>query len=608
MLKISKDLSLPRDASTSTIVVYGGKGMGKTNLGSVLVEEFTKTKDRWCVLDPMGVWWGLRHSPDGKGPGIECVILGGAHGDIPIEPTGGAVVADLVIDEGVNTIIDFSRHTNGQMWGVGEKIRFMTEYTLRLFQRQGELIDGRRREPLHQVLDEAARYIPQIIPSGSIDLARCVAAWEQVCEEGRNIGLGVTFLTQRSARMNKSVSELADVMFAFRTIGPNSLSAVMDWLGEHVEKSHVRELASQVRELDVGQALVVSPGWLKVEKIARIRMRETFDSSSTPRPGQRAKRVTGKAAKPDLAKYRERMAATIEKVKADNPKELKKRIGELERELAKKPVPANSHLLEVRTEIQKVEVPVLKDSQITRLEKIFERMTTESERHGKAMSLLWGNFNEIGESMGKALKAIREFQKPPQSHTLTFKEHIPLSVKVDPKNIETHMESLRSEIASGEITRPEQRILNAIAWMNTMGVDTPNNNVVAFLSGYTNPKSAGYTNPRGHLVQKGLITYPVSGTVALTDAGAQAAVWETKPANESELHRRILERLTNPQKRILEPLLERGKVMTNEELALSAGYSNPKSAGYTNPRGNLRSYGLIEYVPGGVKATDILFL
>jgi hypothetical protein len=56
----------------------------------------------------------MRHSADGKGPGIECVILGGTHGDIPIEPTGGATVADLVIDESANTIIDFSRKPNGQ--------------------------------------------------------------------------------------------------------------------------------------------------------------------------------------------------------------------------------------------------------------------------------------------------------------------------------------------------------------------------------------------------------------------------------------------------------------------------------------------------------------
>jgi hypothetical protein len=332
-LRISDDLSLPADVVTSTTVVYGGKGMGKTNLGSVLIEELSKALLRWALLDPMGVAWGLRHSKDGKGPGVSCLVLGGAHGDIPIEPTGGAVVADLVVDEAVNTIIDFSRHPDGKMWSNGERVRFVTDYAIRLFERQGQLIGGRRREPLLQILDEAARYIPQTIPSGAIDLARCVGAWEQICEEGRNIGLGVAFLTQRSARMAKSVSELADVMFAFRTIGPNSLDAVLDWLGQHVEKSKVRVLAEQVRQLDVGQALVVSPGWLKAEAIVRIRQRETFDSSATPKAGQKAARVTGQAAKPDLAAYQAKMAETIERASANDPKVLRARIADLEKQI-----------------------------------------------------------------------------------------------------------------------------------------------------------------------------------------------------------------------------------------------------------------------------------
>jgi DNA helicase HerA-like ATPase len=143
-----------------------------------------------------------------------------------------------------------------------------------------------------------------------------------VCEEGRNIGLGVTFLTQRSARMNKSVSELADVMLAFRTIGPNSLAAIMDWLGEHVEKRGPRS-RRKVRELNIGQALVVSPGLAPLEKVVQIRERETFDSSATPKPGQRAKRVTAPRRSRTSRSTRAKMAATIEKAKADDPKALR---------------------------------------------------------------------------------------------------------------------------------------------------------------------------------------------------------------------------------------------------------------------------------------------
>jgi len=136
--------SLPPDTVTSTIVIYGGKGMGKTNAGAVIVEELTRCKLRWSILDPLGVSWGLRHSVDGKGEGVECLILGGIHGDIPIEPTGGAVVADLVADESVNVIIDFSRKASGEMWSIGEKVRFVTEYAYQLFRRQGELVKGMR--------------------------------------------------------------------------------------------------------------------------------------------------------------------------------------------------------------------------------------------------------------------------------------------------------------------------------------------------------------------------------------------------------------------------------------------------------------------------------
>ncbi|SRR6266545_795044 len=84
-LKIAADLSLPLDAVTATIVAYGGKGMGKTNLGSVLVEELSRVGLRWAWLDPLGVSWGLRHGAAGTGPGVECLILRPA----PVRLAGG---------------------------------------------------------------------------------------------------------------------------------------------------------------------------------------------------------------------------------------------------------------------------------------------------------------------------------------------------------------------------------------------------------------------------------------------------------------------------------------------------------------------------------------
>jgi hypothetical protein len=115
---------------------------------------------------------GIAHSADGKSPGIELLILGGVKGDMPIEPSGGAVVADLVADESVNVLIDISRHANGKMWSIGERIRFVRDYFVQLYARQGE-----EKRPLMQIVDEAARFAPQMVRAASRTSRSASAQW-----------------------------------------------------------------------------------------------------------------------------------------------------------------------------------------------------------------------------------------------------------------------------------------------------------------------------------------------------------------------------------------------------------------------------------------------
>jgi hypothetical protein len=601
-LHISQDLSLPEDVVTSTTVVYGGKGMGKTNLGSVIVEELTKARLRWCFLDPMGVAWGLRHSKDGAGRGVECVILGGAHGDIPIEPTSGSVVADFVVDESVNTIIDFSRRANGQMWSKGEKIKFVTDYTLRLFQRQGELVSGHRREPLLQILDEAARYIPQQIPHGAAQLAECVGAWEQVCEEGRNIGLGVMFLTQRSARMNKSVSELADVMFAFRTIGPNSLEAVMDWLGEHVEKTRVRDLAAKVRELNVGDALVVSPGWLRVEKIAHIRERETFDSSATPKPGERPKRVTGEAAKPDLAKYQARMAATIERAKADDPKELRKEVAALRSQLSRvqkaQPAPAvaTKPVIDQRAIDRAVTVATKAyDTRLFAIQRAVERVATPARLLAEALaSLQTIDFSPAPKANGNGHAGKGEMAPlAPRANSA------PARPPVTPRA------TSRGPVEG--VTRGGQKILNALAELEAIGVEQATRHQLGMVAGYnlTGGSGAQHIADLGAI---GLLDLPDKGAVRLTDTGRAAADASDVPASLAELHERVLAKLSGGQRRIAEHLISiYPEAISRADLGEATGYNLTGGSGAQHVA-DLVTVGAAR-IPGSGKvvASDLLF-
>lgn len=603
-LRISPDLALPPDVVTSTLVVYGGKGMGKTNLGSVLIEELTKAGLRWCLLDPMGVSWGLRHSADGKGPGVECVILGGAHGDIPIEPTGGAIVADLVIDEGVNTIIDFSRKANGQMWTAGERVRFVTDYARRLFERQGELLDGRRREPIMQLLDEAARYIPQQIPAGNLDLAKCVGAWEQICEEGRNIGLGVAFLTQRSARMNKSVSELADVMFAFRTIGPNSLDAVMDWLGEHVERARVRELSAQVRELDVGHALVVSPGWLRVEKIAHIRHRETFDSSATPKAGQSARKITGQGAKPDLARYQQRMAATIEKVKADDPKELRKEIAALKKENSQfrnsKPAIAAKPVIDQTSIDKAVERAVAAER--VRARRLIDSVLRSTASAQKALDRI----GPIVTSVNMALVDVHEvFGAEPAPVAVPLQPSTPRVVSPVRAPREPRAGS-NGEAVEG-VGKSGKRILAALAFYESVGkVRVEPSWVAAFVGMST---SGGSWGARLSELRKADLVITGGGGIELTDKGRAAADTSGNPTSLQGLHDKWRAKLGGSARRMLDVLLAAyPEAITRADLG--AAVEMDIGGGSFGARlSELRAPGLLDdKAPRGeLRASDVLF-
>src|SRR3989304_10546744 len=96
-LLLSKDLALPLDAVTQTFGILAKKRRGKTYTASVMAEEMIKAKLPFAVLDPTGAWWGLRAAANGIDAGYPVVIIGGDHGDIPLEPTAGAIIADPVV-------------------------------------------------------------------------------------------------------------------------------------------------------------------------------------------------------------------------------------------------------------------------------------------------------------------------------------------------------------------------------------------------------------------------------------------------------------------------------------------------------------------------------
>ena len=227
-----------------------------------------------------------------------------------------------MVDEHISAVLDLS------LLRKGDQTRFMTDFAERLYHRKGKLTE---RSPLHLILDEADAFAPQRPMHGQ---ERMLGAIDEIVRRGRARGLGVTLITQRSAAINKDVLTQIEVLIAMRTISPQDRKAIEAWIEVHGTLEQQKELMASLPSLPRGTAWVWSPGWLDLFKKVEIRKRETFDSSATPKVGDKIA-APRRFAEVDLEGIRSKMAATIEKAHAEDPKALRQKIASLEAELRK---------------------------------------------------------------------------------------------------------------------------------------------------------------------------------------------------------------------------------------------------------------------------------
>ncbi|HLG94702.1 MAG TPA: helicase HerA-like domain-containing protein [Bryobacteraceae bacterium] len=320
-LLLAKDLKIPLEAVTQTFAILGIKGSGKTNTGVVLAEELLKHKQQVVVLDPVDVWWGLKSSKDGRAPGFSIPVIGGDHGDIPLEATSGSLLADFVTDTGASAILVL-RHLS-----MNDQRRFAGDFAKRLYERK-----GRQRSPLMLIIDEADEFVPQRLAHGHEAM---FGAFDRIVRRGRTSGIGVTLITQRPQVINKDVLTQVEVLVGMRVLHKLDRKALEAWIEAHDTEGRREDFLESLASLGLGEAWVWSPSWLNVFERVRIRARETYDSSATPKAGAQLA-APREVAPVDLDALRAKMATSLERAKADDPRELRKRFVQLESELRKK--------------------------------------------------------------------------------------------------------------------------------------------------------------------------------------------------------------------------------------------------------------------------------
>jgi hypothetical protein len=562
MLTIAPNLRLPLEAVTQTFTILAKRGVGKSYTASVMAEEMLKAGHTIIALDPTGAWWGLRSD-------YPVVIFGGEHADVPLEESAGEVIAKSIVENRFPAVLDLGLFRKGQM------IRFMVAFAETLYRLN--------REAVHLFVDEADAFAPQARNYGG-DENRMLGAMEDIVRRGRKRGIGCTLITQRPAVLNKNVLTQCEVLVALRLVHPKDIDAIEEWVNVHADPAAAKEMIDSLPSLSVGEAWFWSPGWGDIFQRVKVRHRETFDSGATPKAGE-APRRPKRMAEIDLAALGEQIKATVEKAKADDPKELRRRIAELEKKLRERP-PAT-------VEVEKVvEVPVLKNGQLDRTERITERVEALA---GK----LTGEVAQLRRLIAPAA-APHTVPRP----TASRPNPTPRPAPAAPPAPAPVQEAAPTEGLTGS----QQRILDALAWLEVVGIAPASRPQLAFLVGLR-PTSGGFKNYLGSLRSSGLIDYPADGSVALTDAGRAKASPPDAPPTTEELHRQVMGLLGGSQRRILQILIDAyPSAVDRETLAAGVGLS-VTSGGFKNYLGQLRTLGMVGYPSAGcVVALPVLFL
>ena len=365
-LDFAEGLTMPITASADTHVGYGVKGWGKTYMGMRFAECVLDAGGQIIAIDITGVWWGLTSSADGKRPGYPLYVFGGNKADLPLVPESGELLARTLVESRASAVLDLS------LVRKGAQHRFCGDFLEALYLIKAEA--AHRDYVCTLMMDEGNRLAPQ---QPDKDQTRVLGAAEDIILQGRSRGLGMMTLTQRPAVLNKNISTQAGGLILGRIVSPQDQKAVADWLNIHATpEARDAILGKPLATMPQGEAFYISTSSGDEPARIKIKPRTTFDSSYTPRPGQRA-HVARVRAKLDVDALSAEITQLAARVEADKPSTLKRRVVELEAQLAKaqaKPA-APSRV----TKARRVEVPALGKREQDKLEKVLVALTERNK-------------------------------------------------------------------------------------------------------------------------------------------------------------------------------------------------------------------------------------
>lgn len=555
-LHISDELSLPLDFVTQTQAILAKKRVGKSYTASVQAEELLKAGQQIAVIDPTGAWWGLKSSADGKHAGFSIAVFGGEHADVPLEDTAGETIAQAIVEQRFSAILDLSLLRKGQV------NRFMAPFLETLYRLN--------RQAMHLFVDEADAIAPQK-PFG--EEARMLGAMEDVVRRGGIRGIGTTLITQRPAVLNKNVLTQCEILCALRIVHHKDIDAIHEWIEVHGDPAIAKRMIDSLPALPIGTAWFWSPGWGDIFQQVKIRRRETFDSGATPKAGE-VKPTAKVLAQVDLEKLGAQIKSTVQRAQENDPKNLRKKIAELEREVARKQAPAGKL------------VPVVDEKAIERAVKAATAPLL------KKLS----DLRRAATPVSNALDSLRRTFDEPLAPAPSFTPAPAPTQRVQPPTVRAATPA--NGHSTSELPKGEQIILRAIAQYP----EGAQRDQLTVLTGYKRSTRDAYIQ---RLREKEFVVENGSAVLA-TVAGIAAlgSSYEPLPTGEA-LQEYWLNRLPEGERKIFAALLRTPAGLSRESLEEATGYKRSTRDAYIQ---RLQSRRLVEIVGRGeVKPSENLF-
>lgn len=559
----------------------GTAGSGKTVAAKGMVEDLLDTGARVGIVDPLGVWYGLTSDATGTKPGYKLVIFGGKHADIPVTDTAGAAVGAMVAKGAFSWIVDIS-----ELPSQSKRRRFMKDFA--------EVLYASNRESLHLVLDEADMWCPQ---KPMEDIAAVLGSRiDEIVRRGRVRGFIPWLITQRPAVIHKDVLSQLDSLIAMKLTSSQDRNALDAWIEGQADKAEQKRIYGLLPSLPVGKAIVWSPGQAILQE-HQFRMIKTFDSSRTPKRGEKVKQAT-KRAEVDIDAMRAELATVTAEAQANDPKVLKARIADIEKQLKKAPAvaPGGPTPADVEAMRRKSWEEGCQHGRVD----TGKRMRVEAGTLLKTVAGAMGNLEQalagmdawlgrVDDAITKAGVAQPVERRPSKSEAAGS---TPVARSIPPV--------ITPATATGrKISKAERAVLTALAQYP----QGRTKNQVAILTGYA-VNGGGFNNAISACRTAGLLDGSGDRLVITGQGLGDLGEFTPLPMGR-DLLQHWLGQLSKAERAVLEVLANSWPhAMTKPELAAHAGYE-PNGGGFNNALSRLRTLELISG-RGELKASDDL--